>query len=222
LYSLEVAAAVEGWRARIRRVPDPGLRSLLARVGFEPHEVTAGDRDRAELLLARRIDRRTGPSSPLPESSVNEAALLARERGVLAVAAGPRGRGEEVLGLLAEAARVQELDPGYRGELEHRRQLRRPIDPGDTDATWLVLATASDDRLCWLRTGEALQAVWLWATAHGLSLVPHSQAIEVPSARATLQDELLQDTSCPQLLLRLGWAPVDDPRPTRTSRSDPP
>jgi hypothetical protein len=217
LYSLEVAAAAEGWRAGIRRLPEPGLRSLLARVRFEPHEATADVRTHAERLGARRIDRRAGPSEPLPESDVKATASLAGERGVFAVVLDPRET-RQVLGLLAESARTQQADRDYRRELKFWGQQRRPIDPADIDATWVILTTTSDDRLSWLRTGEALQAIWLWATAHCLTLVPHSQAIELDSTRARLQEELLQDTTCPQLLLRLGWAPVDvAPADTRTS-----
>jgi hypothetical protein len=62
--------------------------------------------------------------------------------------------------------------------------------------------------LSWIRTGEALQAVWLWAAGNGLALVPHSQVVELPTTRRRLQDELFDDTACPQLVVRLGWAPA--------------
>jgi len=77
---------------------------------------------------------------------------------------------------------------------------------------WLVLSTSSDDALSWLRTGEALAAVWLSCTAAGLLLVPYTQATEVDTTRALLQREVLGDTSCPQILLRVGWRP-----PSRTA-----
>jgi hypothetical protein len=79
-------------------------------------------------------------------------------------------------------------------------------DPGPKEPVWLVLATSSDDPLSWLRTGEALQAVWLWCAAEGLSLRPHSQPVEVDEVRRRLQTELLDDTVCPQLLVSVGWA----------------
>lgn len=208
LYSLEVAAAAEGWRARIHRLPEPWLRSLLARVEFEPHETTPADRARTDVIAERRIDRSTGPSRPVPHALVEEAWSLAQARGVFAIVVEDKVRVEQVLRLLAEAAHVQDLDRGYLSELALWNQRRRPIHLDDTDATWIVLATTSDDRLCWLRTGEALQAVWLWAASHGLTLVPHSQAIEVPAVRSRLQHDLFQDATCPQLLLRLAWAPV--------------
>lgn len=95
-------------------------------------------------------------------------------------------------------------------------------DSYDEDAppepAWMVLSTSSDDTLSWLRAGEALLAVWLVCTSSGLSAVPYTQPIEVPETRETLQREVLSDTSCPQLLLRVGW-PVPDRQPVpRTPR----
>jgi hypothetical protein len=77
------------------------------------------------------------------------------------------------------------------------------------DASWIVLSTSSDDTLSWLRTGEALSAIWLSCTVGGLTLVPYSQPVEVQTTRAQLQHDVLAGTSCPQLLLRVGWPPLD-------------
>ena len=75
-------------------------------------------------------------------------------------------------------------------------------------ADWLMLATSSDDVLSWLRAGEALSAVWLAASAAGLSLVPFTQPIEVEQTRVKLQSGMLGDHACPQLFVRLGWPPL--------------
>ncbi|MGL5825997.1 MAG: Acg family FMN-binding oxidoreductase [Nocardioides sp.] len=77
-----------------------------------------------------------------------------------------------------------------------------------SEESWLILATSSDDALAWLRTGEALAAIWLRTTLDGLSLVPFSQPIEVDDTRLRLQREVLDDACCPQLLIRLGWPPA--------------
>lgn len=79
----------------------------------------------------------------------------------------------------------------------------------EVDATWMILSTSSDDRLSWLRTGEALSAIWLTCTGAGWSLVPYSQPIEVDSTRALIQRAVLDGSSCPQLLIRIGWPPLD-------------
>lgn len=86
-------------------------------------------------------------------------------------------------------------------------------------ASWLLLSTSSDDTLSWLRTGEALSSIWLSCTLAGLSLVPYTQPVEVESTRAALQTNLLDGTSCPQVLLRIGWpAAVHHPVPPTSRR----
>jgi len=78
----------------------------------------------------------------------------------------------------------------------------------EASPSWLILSTASDDTLSWLRVGEALEAIWLACTVAGLSVVPYSEPIEVESTRAIVQHDMLNGSSCPQLLVRIGWPPI--------------
>ncbi|MDQ3157543.1 MAG: hypothetical protein M3Q98_12590 [Actinomycetota bacterium] len=78
-----------------------------------------------------------------------------------------------------------------------------PVEPA-----LLVICTSSDDTASRLRAGEALAAILLKGTADGLSMVPLSQAVEVDRTRRLLQDELLGDTACPQILIQVGLAPI--------------
>ena len=71
-----------------------------------------------------------------------------------------------------------------------------------------MLATSSDDAISWLRTGEALAALWLTCTVGGLALLPYSQPVDVAVTRRVLQDEVLDDTAFPQLVVRVGWPPI--------------
>jgi hypothetical protein len=75
----------------------------------------------------------------------------------------------------------------------------------DQTATYLVLAGESDDRLEWLRAGEALSAVWLTAVTEGLSVSPMSDVAEVPSTRALLRG-VLAGIGYPFMVLRIGKA----------------
>jgi nitroreductase len=209
LYSLEVAAAAAGWRARSQRLPEPNSPVVLARVHFEPRPASPDDRSRAANLKSRRIDRRPGMLWPIPHERLTQACEQASRRGVLAVPLLSDEQREAVLDLMETAARTQGRVPSYGEELATSGQTRRPADVSDVEAGWLVLATSSDDALSWLRTGEALQMIWLWASGHGLSLVPHSQVVEVPSTRRRLQAELFDDTACPQIVVRLGWPPLE-------------
>jgi nitroreductase len=90
------------------------------------------------------------------------------------------------------------------GQLSHPQQL-----PGhgsaDDAAELLVIATAGDDPLDWLRAGEATSAVLLAATQMGLATTPLSQAVEVGMSRRELQQKVLHIPEHPQLIIRVGW-----------------
>ena len=80
----------------------------------------------------------------------------------------------------------------------------------ESDGTVLALLSTRDDRpLDQLRAGEALSAVLLTATRFGLATDPISQPLEMASTRAELRRSVLEGTAAPQVLLRLGWAPID-------------
>jgi nitroreductase len=98
-------------------------------------------------------------------------------------------------------------------------QIDIPIGVGPDQAAFLVLGTASDDRLSHLRAGEALSSVLLRATALGLASCPLSQPLEVPATRLRLRDEVLGGTASPQLVLRLGWPRWGTPLPITPRRA---
>jgi hypothetical protein len=81
-------------------------------------------------------------------------------------------------------------------------------DQEPAEPALLAICTSSDDTASRLRAGEALSAILLKGTADGLTMVPLSQAIEVDRTRRLLQDELLQDSACPQILVQVGYAPI--------------
>lgn len=83
----------------------------------------------------------------------------------------------------------------------------------------IVLATSSDDRMSQLRAGEALSAVLLAATELHLASCPLTQPLEVPITRAVLRDQVLEGGAFPQIVVRVGWAPVgSNPLPTTPRR----
>ncbi|GAA4464121.1 Acg family FMN-binding oxidoreductase [Phytohabitans houttuyneae] len=80
------------------------------------------------------------------------------------------------------------------------------LDPGygdDRYAEYLIVATDGDQRVDWLRAGEAVSAVWLAATSRDLAGSAMSDVVEVPGARALLA-ALLPRRGYPQLVLRFG------------------
>lgn len=76
-----------------------------------------------------------------------------------------------------------------------------------------VLGTEHDERLDWIRAGEALEHLLLRAAAEGLHAGYLNQPCQVASLRPQLA-ELIDRAGVPQLVLRLG-------RPTKSSTPSP-
>ncbi|WP_155056030.1 Acg family FMN-binding oxidoreductase [Streptomyces blattellae] len=74
--------------------------------------------------------------------------------------------------------------------------------PGRT-GTVVVLSTPHDRRADWLRSGQALQRVLLYAAAHQVMAAFHTQPLELPTLRAEIQTRLTAGRF-PQVILRLG------------------
>jgi nitroreductase len=87
----------------------------------------------------------------------------------------------------------------------------------DTAATYAVLYGAGDEPVDWLRTGEALSALWLTATENTVTVLPISGPVEVPFTRQALR-HMLGDLGFPYLVVRLGHADPDHAGPAPTPR----
>lgn len=82
----------------------------------------------------------------------------------------------------------------------------------------MVICTDTDDQRSWLLAGEALSQMWLAATVDGLSVVPLSQVIELPSTRESLRLEVLGGLTRPQIITRIGWQEIGRSELPRTPR----
>jgi nitroreductase len=178
-------AAQQG--ATLVAVTDPKHRYQLAAAIDE-----AAVRQNADPIYAGELaawsDRSRSAVEGVPAVNVPEP-RHGRQR-VAAAPLGP-GRGDTTMrtfdaGALAQSAETDQPDAG---EL-------------------LVLATASDDRTARLRAGEALSAVLLAATEVRLASCPLSQPLEIGATRAVLRDRVLDGSAAPQIVLRIGWAPL--------------
>ena len=87
---------------------------------------------------------------------------------------------------------------------------------GDRDTTAvLALGTRDDSSMSRLRAGEATSLVLLTATTLGLASCPVTEPLEIPATRDAVRDDVFGDYGFPQMLLRIGWAPVNaDPLPS--------
>jgi nitroreductase len=90
----------------------------------------------------------------------------------------------------------------------------RHVPPSPDDLV-LVLGTARDDRLSWVRAGRALDRVLLTATHEGLVAAPATLVLELPTVRQGLSAALAL-RGAPQVVLRAGYpSGVAAPRPGR-------
>jgi hypothetical protein len=83
----------------------------------------------------------------------------------------------------------------------------------DHSALYAVIFTDEDAPADWLRSGEALSAALLTATAEGLSTAPMSDVTELTVTRELLR-QLLANVGVPQLAVRVGHSPNAKPPPT--------
>ncbi|MBV9320772.1 MAG: nitroreductase family protein, partial [Mycobacterium sp.] len=96
--------------------------------------------------------------------------------------------------------------------------------PKDTEsaadnAVVLALGTKDDSLLARLGAGEATSVVLLTATALGLASCPITEPLEIVATRDAVQTDVFGIDAFPQMLLRIGWAPVNaDPLPATPRR----
>ncbi|MEU2287719.1 nitroreductase family protein [Streptomyces sp. NPDC013178] len=99
----------------------------------------------------------------------------------------------------------------FTAQRHTERLIARPFETAPLVA---VLITEHDRRADWLRAGQALQHVWLLATAHGLRASLLHQALEWPDLRRSLGPTPGR-TGHVQMLIRLGYGPEGAASPRR-------
>lgn len=189
-------------------VPDEIVAQLVAAAlaeGVEAQEVRGRARD--ELLMAIAKAATAQESDPAYREEIREwtGVYPGASAGVPAanIPSGPHQYGN---------LQMREFAPG---ELRQTDRLLLSEDAGSL----LVLSTSSDDELSRLRAGEATSAVLLEATSAGLACCPLSQPLEVVETRDLVRDQVLGGSTCPQLVIRAGWAGFNaDPLPSTPRR----
>jgi hypothetical protein len=131
------------------------------------------------------------------------------------------GRYASTAGVPARNAPTSDPNSPVPARLFAGTALTQPPDSCSTDdhGVLLALGTVGDGELARLRAGEATSLVLLTATALGLASCPVSEPLEVPQTRAAIRSDAFGDDEFPQMLLRIGWAPVNaDPLPSTPRR----
>ena len=89
----------------------------------------------------------------------------------------------------------------------------------DSNKGWGVIVERYADTLIWPDLRTAL-LVLLTATALGLASCPITEPLEIPETRAAVRTNVFGADEYPQMLLRIGWAPVNaDPLPSTPRRA---
>lgn len=245
---LQAASAATGWATSVERYPNPNDHKHIATIGFIPMEfVTEGHRRRAEAIRRRRTDRLplAEPADwpafePMLHRAVGDAALIdvldRDDRPDLQQAAAryeaarlydstyhadlhwwtssyaPKaGIPQTSLTTETEEARV---GIGRRFPAVHHFALRPDVSQDESRV--VVLSTYDDSRLDVLRCGEALSAALLTATMDNLATCTLTHLTEVTASREVVQR--LTGREFPQVLVRMGSAPVDEETPPPTPR----
>ncbi|QLL10061.1 Acg family FMN-binding oxidoreductase [Mycobacterium vicinigordonae] len=249
LHHCVVALASMGWHAKVSRLPDPDNPRHLAAIEVVAQVPDQSDIALAAAIPRRRTDRRAYSSWPVPGGDIAQMAARAARCGVMLRQVGSLHRmksivAQAVLDHMTDDAYMRELttwsgrfgsvagvparnapqsDPAapIPGRLFAGAGLAQPsgISPADEGAALLALGTERDDRLARLRAGEATSVVLLTATAMGLACCPITEPLEIQETRDAVRADVFGAGGYPQMLLRVGWAPVNaDPLPATPRR----
>lgn len=244
-----VAFAALGWQSKVHRFPNPADPSHLAAIELHRYPATEVDIGLAAAIPRRRTDRRNYSSWQVPQGDIAVMGARAARAGVMlrkvdaldnlkrqvAEAAWRHSADSDYLSELSmwsgrygatagvPARSTPESDPAaavpartFAGPV-----LRQPSDgaTSEDNATVVALGTVADDQVAQLRAGEATSLVLLTATASGLASCPITEPLEIPDIRAAVGADVFGAEGYPQMLLRIGWAPVNaDPLPATPRR----
>ncbi|WP_018601096.1 hypothetical protein [Mycobacterium sp. 155] len=244
-----IALAALGWQSRVSYLPNPADPDHLASIQPHPLEPGPVDIALAAAIPRRRTDRRHFSSWLVPPGDIAVMGSRVARMGVtmrrvdvtpnfhalLAMAVREHLRDPDYLTELTQwsgryastagvpARNTPESDPA---DAVPSRLFAAPVlaqSPDGTGhrdgATVLALGTATDGVVHRIRAGEATSMILLTATAAGLASCPITEPLEVAASREIIRQDVFDDDCYPQVLLRIGWAPVNaDPLPATPRR----
>ncbi len=249
LHHAVVALAALGWQAKVNRFPNPLEPNHLAAIEVYRQPTTELDVTLAAAIPRRRTDRRHYSWWAVPDADIKlmgaraaragvmlrQVALLPTLQQIVAQAVWQHatdhdylteltawsGRFASVAGVPARNTPKSDPTSPIPGRLFAGATLAQPPETEAVDdaAVVLALGTKDDSRLARLRAGEATSLVLLTATALGLSSCPVTEPLEIAETRESVRTEVFGVSGYPQMLLRVGWAPVNtDPLPSTPRR----
>ena len=239
LHHCVVALAALGWQAKIHRLPNLDEPEHLAAVEVYRRPPSEVDITLAAAIPQRRTDRRHYSSRRVPADHIALMGARAARAGVMLrqIESLPRlqnivaqavwqhstdrdymvelttwsGRYASLAGVPARNTPEPDTAASVAPRLFAGPALAQPPDTESVDdnAVVLALGTKDDSMLARLRAGEATSLVLLSATALGLASCPVTEPLEITETRDAVQIEVFGISGFPQMLLRIGWAPVN-------------
>jgi nitroreductase len=243
-----VALAAVGWLAKVTRLPNPADPSHLAAIELSRSSADPVDIALAAAIPRRRTDRRHYSSWPVPVGDIALMGARAARHGVtlrqvedtdklhrivaqsvwdhmthdyLAEITAWSGRYASVAGVPARNTPKSDPTAKIPSRLFAGPALAMPSgsSAAEDNAVVLALGTRADDRLAQLRAGEVTSIMLLTATSVGLASCPVTEPLEMAETREAVRSDVFGGSSYPQMLLRVGWAPINaDPLPSTPRR----
>ncbi|MER7752557.1 hypothetical protein [Kitasatospora sp. NPDC097643] len=181
-----------------RDVPETVLGELIAAAREEGVTLAALEEAAVRRVLALTAEAE-GRNAEDPARQAESRAWLRAgpaEDGIPYAALGPQDHEARV------PVREFAGRPPYPGQAPPAQPSRR-FEPLPQLCTF---TTAGDEPADWLRTGQALEHVWLLATVHGIRLTVWHQAVEWSDTRWALRDPA-EGPGHVQLVIRVGYGP---------------
>lgn len=249
LHHCVVALAASGWNAKVARLPNPADSDHLAIINVAEQPAGELDFMLAAAIGRRRTDRRIYSSWPVPWGDIALMGARAARAGVMLrqIEQVPRlkgivadsvsrhaadadyqtelsawsGRHGSVVGVPARNAPPPEPAAPIPARTFAGAALPQPpASPvGNDNGVVVALGTETDDDLSRLRAGEVTSLVLLSATAMGLATCPITEPLEIAETREAVRAEAFGTSGFPQMLVRVGWTPVEaEPLPVTPRR----
>jgi nitroreductase len=244
-----IALGALGWQSKVHRFPDPAEPTHLASIEVQRYGASEVEIALAAAIPKRRTDRRFYSGWPVAHGDIALMGARAARMGVamrrIEATAGLRaalaqavwrhasdaaylgeltiwsGRYASTAGVPARSAPKSDPHSPVPGRVFAGAALAQPPEasPEDDHGVLLALGTAADDDMARLRAGEAASVVLLTATAMGLASCPVTEPLELAEQRDAIRADAFDAEDYPQVLLRVGWAPVNaDPLPATPRR----
>ncbi len=244
-----VALAALGWSSKVHRFPNAADRDHVASIELRRQQPADADIALASAIPRRRTDRRNYSPWPVSHGDIALMGARAARAGVTmrrvddltklkqivaeaawrhadnydygAELAAWSGRYASTAGVPARSTPAPDAAAALPSRWFAGSALAQhpDVDGAEDNAVVVALGTAEDDDLARLRAGEATSLILLTATALGLASCPITEPLEIAETRDAVRADVLGNEGYPQMLLRIGWAPVNsDPLPSTPRR----